>query len=186
VRGLRYPPVLRLLLLAAVVLPFGCKSRVPGYPRNWYAGVSFSAIPGVGLAAHGGKVLARPDTFDWSGEAMIIRHFLDDRDLADDGHAASSGRMTAVRAGFKHSTNPGRKVHATYRYGFMFYRASGIPGIVEAPGDYFGAYGGVGFETELSRRWTMGPEFSVAFLEGEGSLGFEVVPSFYWHLIHNF
>ncbi|MHC4973347.1 MAG: hypothetical protein ACYTG3_13550 [Planctomycetota bacterium] len=177
--------MLRLLLLALVVLQVGCKSRVPGYPRNWYGGVSFSAIPGVGLAAHGGKVLAQPDTYDWSGEAMIIRHFLDDTDFADDGFGAS-GRMTAVRAGFKHGTNPGHKIRATYRYGFMYYRATGVPGIVDFPGNYWGAYGGVGFETELSRRWTMGPEFSLAFLEGEGNLGFEIVPTFYWHLIYNF
>jgi len=175
----------RLLLLAAVVLPVGCKSRVPGYPRDWYAGVSFSAIPGVGLAAHGGKVLARPETHDWSAEAMLIRHFLDDEDLADDGNKAT-GRMTAVRAGFKHATNPGHKIRATYRYGFMFYRATGTPGIVDFPGNYYGAYGSVGFETELSRRWTMGPEFSLAFLEGEGRPGFEIVPTFFWHLIYNF
>ncbi len=174
--------MLRLLLLAAVVLPVGCKSRVPGYPRDWYGGVSFSAIPGVGLAAHGGKVLLRPETYDWSGEAMIIRHFLDDTDFADDGFGGS-GRMTAVRAGFKHSTNPGHKIRATYRYGFMFYRATGVPGIVDFPGDYYGAYASAGFETELSRHWTMGPEFSLAFLEGPE---FQIVPTFYWHLIYNF
>ncbi|MHC4549318.1 MAG: hypothetical protein ACYTEZ_11140 [Planctomycetota bacterium] len=178
--------ILSLALVALHALVFtGCRSRVPGYPRNWYAGASFSAIPGVGLAAGGGKVVVRAKQHDWAAEAQIVRHFLDDKDLADDGFG-DHGRMTAVRAGFKHSTNPGRTRHVTFRYGFMFYRATGAPGIVEAPGDYFGLYAGVGFETELSRRWTMGPELSLAVLEGEGSLSTEVVPTFHWHLFYNF
>ena len=169
----------------ALILAAGCRSRVPGYDRDWYAGGSFTAVPGVGLAAGGGKVIAHRDTYDWAVEGQIVRHFLDDKDIADDGQAAH-GRMTAVRIGMKHSVSPGSKRHATFRYGAQFYRATGTPGIVDKPGDYFGAYASFGFETELSERWTMGPEFSVALLEGEGSIGWEVVPTFFWHLWFNF
>jgi hypothetical protein len=172
---------LAFLLLPLTVLP-ACQTRVAGYPRDWYAGGSFAAIPGVGLAVEGGKVLARPDTFDWSGEAQFVWQFLDDKDLADDGHA-DHGEAMAVRAGFKHSTNPGHKRHLTLRYGFEYYHATGEPGIVDAPGDYYGAYVGFGFETELSRHWTMGPEISAAVLGGEGT---EVVPTFFWHLVYDF
>ncbi|MFI5402524.1 MAG: hypothetical protein ACHQ1G_06270 [Planctomycetota bacterium] len=172
----------RLALLATLLFA-ACQSRVAGYPRDWYAGGSFAAIPGVGLAVEGGKVLARPEQFDWSGEAQFVWQFLDDKDLADDNRA-DHGEMLAARAGFKHSTNPGHKRHLTLRYGFEFYRATGDPGIVEQAGDYYGGYVGFGFETELSRHWTMGPELSVAFLEGEGS--FEVVPGFFWHLAYDF
>jgi len=170
-----------VLLLAA----FACRSRVPGYPRDWYAGGAFSAIPGVGLAAGGGKIFHRGEKHDWAAEAQIVRHFLDDTDFADDDLGAP-GRMTAVRAGLKHRMSPGHKRHATVRYGIQFYRATGTPGIVDDPGDYFGPYLGLGFETDLSRRWTMGPEISVAFLEGEGGLGSEIVPTFFWHLFWNF
>ena len=156
-----------------------------GYPRDWYAGASFSAVPGVGLAVEGGKIIHRAEKHDWSAEGQIIRHFLDDKDFADDGFA-DHGRMTAVRVGLKHRTSPGHKRGLTFRYGFQFYRATGEPGIVDVAGDYYGFYAGLGFETELSRRWTMGPEFSVAILEGEGSISTEVVPTFFWHLIYNF
>lgn len=174
-----------LLPLFLFALPACQSARVPGYERGWYAGGAFTAIPGVGLAAGGGKVLREARTYDLSGEAQLIRHFLDDKDLADDENAAH-GRLTAVRAGLKHTFSPGHKRHLTLRYGFQFYRATGVPGIVEDPGDYLGAYAGIGFETDLDRHWTMGPEISFAFLEGEGSLPFEFVPTFFWHLIRNF
>lgn len=173
------------VFLLAVLLLAACRSRVAGYPRDWHVGGSFSAIPGVGLALEGGKVFARKDKFDWAAEAQVFRHFLDDKDFADDGFA-DHGRVTAVRAGLKHSTNPGHKRHVTWRYGFQFYRATGEPGIIERAGDYYGGYMGIGFETDLSRRWTMGPEISVAFMQGEGDRQFEVVPTFFWHLFFNF
>jgi hypothetical protein len=167
-----------LLLLAS------CRSRVDGYPRNWYADGSFSAIPGVGLGIGAGKVVARTGKLDLAGEAQFVWHAFDDKNFADDGFADHGG-MTAVRVGVKHATNPGHKRHVTYRYGFQFYRATGEPGLVDFPGDYYGAYFGFGFETDLSARWTMGPEVSVALLEGEGDLGFEAVPTFFWHLSFN-
>jgi hypothetical protein len=178
----------RLALLVPVLLGLavpGCRSRVAGPERGWYAGGAFSAIPGVGLAAGGGKVLGGAGTYDWAAEAQIVRHFLDDKDLADDENA-DHGRMTAVRAGFKHTFAPGSKRHLTVRYGFQFYRATGVPGIVEDPGDYYGFYAGVGFETDLDEHWTMGPEISLAVMEGEGPLQTEVVPTFFWHLLRNF
>jgi len=172
---------MRRLALLLLLLP-ACQTRVDGYPRDWYAGGSFSAVPSVGLAVEGGKVLARPEMFDWSGEAQFIWQFLDDKDLANDNHA-NHGEMMAVRAGFKHSTSPGQKRHLTLRYGFEYYRAVGDPGIVQRAGDYYGAYAGFGFETELSRHWTMGPELSVAYLTGTGA---EIVPTFFWHLAYDF
>jgi hypothetical protein len=173
---------MRCLAVILLLLPMACQSRVAGYPRDWYAGGAFSAIPGVGLAVEGGKVLARKDTFDWSGEAQFVWQFLDDKDLADDGQA-DHGEMMAVRAGFKHSTSPGAKRHFTLRYGFEYYRATGEPGIVDRAGDYYGGYVGFGFETELGEHWTMGPELDVAILGGEGTA---VVPGFFWHLVYDF
>jgi hypothetical protein len=88
--------------------------------------------------------------------------------------------------GFKHTLSPGHKRRITARYGFQYYRATGTPGIIADPGRYYGAYASIGFETELSRRWTMGPEMSFALLNGEGDLGLEFVPTFFWRLIYNF
>lgn len=172
-------------LLLGVFLLAACRSRVAGPPRDWYAGGSFSAVPGVGLAVEGGKVFAREDKYDWSAEGQVFRHFWDDKDLADDNFA-DHGRVTAVRAGLKHTMSPGHKRHLTCRYGFQFYRATGEPGIIEKAGDYYGGYFGIGFETDLSRHWTMGPELSVAFMQGEGGRQFEVVPTFFWHLSYDF
>jgi len=166
-----------VLLLACV----GCRSRVAGYPRDVYAGGAFTAIPGIGLAAGGGKVIRQTDKYDWAVEGQFVRHFLDDTDLADDG--TEPGRMSAARVGLKQVASPGSKQHATFRYGFQFYRATGNPGIVDQAGDYYGAYASIGFETDLSRDWSLGPEISVAVLGGEA---FEIVPTFFWNLIRHF
>jgi hypothetical protein len=32
----------------------------------------------------------------------------------------------------------------------------------------------------------MGPEISVAVLRGEGDIGVEVVPTFFWHFVFDF
>jgi hypothetical protein len=155
-----------------------------GFERDLYAGGAFSAIPGVGFAAEGGKLLRQTEKTDLFLEGMIVRHFWDDTDFADDNLGAP-GRMTAARLGVKQTLSPGSKRHATVRYGFQFYRATGAPGIIDDPGDYYGIYGGIGFETELSRRWSMGPEFSVAIMEGSGSLNTVIVPTLFWHLLFN-
>jgi hypothetical protein len=173
----------RLALLPVLLLPLAaCQTRVQDYERDWYAGGSFSAIPSVGLAVEGGKVLARPQLFDWSGEAQAIWQFLDDKDLANDNHA-THGEMQAVRVGFKQTSNPGGKRHLTLRYGFEYYRATGSPGIVDRPGYYYGPYIGFGFDTEIGEHWTMGPEVAAAFFQGEGTA---VVPGFFWHLVYDF
>ncbi|UCE87477.1 MAG: hypothetical protein JSU66_07125 [Deltaproteobacteria bacterium] len=168
--------------LCVLLLAGACRTRVAGYPRDYYAGMSFTAIPGVGLAAEGGKVVRRTDRYDLALEGQIVRHFWDDTDFADDD-LGDPGRMTAVRFGARQALSPGSKRHATFRYGFQFYRATGQPGIVDDPGDYYGFYASAGFETELSRHWSMGPEISVAVLEGEGSLPTEVVPTFFWRFV---
>lgn len=158
-----------------------CHTRQAGYPRDYYGGLSFTAIPGVGFAAHGGKVVHRAEKFDLSLEAEIVRDFWDDTDFAND-NLGDPGRMTCVRIGARQALSPGWKRHAVFRYGLQLYRATGSPGIIEDPGDYFGGYGSIGFETDLARHWSMGPEISVAVLGGEGSLPTEIVPTFFWRL----
>lgn len=170
---------LSLLLVLSLV---GCRSRIDGYSRDWYGGGAFSAIPGFGLAAGGGKVIHGAEKYDLAAEGQIIRHFLDDTDLSDDG--TDPGRMTAVRAGLKHLFSPGHKRHLTARYGVQWYRATGNPGIIDEAGDYVGAYASIGFESDLNEHWSMGPELSVAILSGEGEV--EIVPTFFWHLIRHF
>jgi len=174
-----------LVALLAFLGAAGCRSRVAGVPRDAYAGGAFSAVPGVGASLGGGKVLWRTETADIAVEGHLVRHPLDDKDIADDGFA-DSGRMTAIRLGAKHTLSPGHKRHAVFRYGAQLYRATGTPGIIDFPGDYFGFFVSAGFETDLSRNWTMGPEISVAVMEGEGSLETEVVPTLFWHFIFNF
>lgn len=180
-RGLLRVVPLALLLIAAT----GCRSRVAGYPRDAYLGGAFSAVPGLGGSIGGGKVLWRTERADIAVEGHLVRHPLDDTDLADDNLGAP-GRMTAVRVGARHVMSPGHKRHAVFRYGAQFYRATGTPGIIDFPGDYFGLYVSAGFQTELSRNWSIGPEISVAVMEGEGSLETEVVPTLFWHFIWNF
>ncbi len=176
-----------LLVVSLVVLLVvgGCRTRVAGYPRDTYFGGAFSAVPGLGASIGGGKVLWHLDRADIALEAHLVRHPLDDTDFIDDNLGAP-GRMTAVRIGAKHMMSPGRKRHPVFRWGAQFYRATGTPGIIDLPGDYFGFFVSAGFETELSRNWTVGPEISVAVMEGEGALETEVVPTLFWHFIFNF
>ena len=174
------------LLLLACAMP-ACRTRLSGgAPRDWYAGGGFSAVPQVGLTGGFGKVVKRTQTSDWAAELYAAFQFLDDKDFADDERPGADD-VTQIRAGLKHIFSPGHKRHLTIRYGAVWFRADGEhPLIIEGPGDYTGAYLAIGFETDLSARWTLGPEFALLLVDGSGDNGFEAVPQFTWHLIYSF
>jgi hypothetical protein len=169
-----------LLILCAAA----CRSRVEsGHRRDFYAGASLSAIPAVGLAVEGGKVVHRTDRFDFAIEGELAWQFLSDRDLADDGNTENTDDWVQGRIGVKQTWSPGWKRHLVARYGAVLFRATGTPGIVAEAGDYYGLYGSLGFDVEVAERWTMGPEFRLLLVGGPG---FEAVPQFGWHLVHDF
>ena len=172
--------------LLLCLLATACRSRIPSdNVRNAFVSAGLSALPQVGVALGGGWRVATRESYDLFIEAEGTVQFLDDTDFNDDGFGGP-GTFTQARLGLKHALSPGHKRHVTVRYGVLWFRARGGVTIIDAPGDYVGAYVGLGFETELSERWTMGPEIRILLVNGTGSQGFEVVPQFAWHLIFRF
>ena len=172
--------------LLLCLLATGCRSRLrQEHARDAYVSAGLSALPQVGASVGAGWRAATPESYDLYVEAEGAVQFLDDTDFNDDGFGGS-GTFTQASLGLKHALSPGHKRHVTVRYGVVWFRAPTTPTILDAPGDYVGCYVGLGFETELSERWTMGPEIRVLAVYGTGSQGFDVVPQFVWRLIFKF
>jgi hypothetical protein len=65
-------------------------------------------------------------------------------------------------------------------------RATGDPELLAVPGDYLGGYGGIAYEWDVTPQLTIGPEINVLLLEGEGSIGFEILPQLGFGILFNF
>ena len=172
--------------LLLCLLATGCRSRLrQEHARKAFFGAGLSALPQVGAAVEAGWRVAARESYDLFVELEGTVQFLDDTDFNDDG-LGGPGTFSQARLGLKHTFSPGHKRHLTVRYGAVWFRARGGVTILDLPGDYIGAYLGLGFETDLSERWTMGPEIRILLVEGTDSQGFDVVPQFGWHLIFRF
>lgn len=170
-----------LLLLALMT---GCSTA--GLGDDLYLGGSLSAVPNIGLSLSVGQVFDRDEKRAWSFELEMAHQPWDDEDFASDGNPAA-GDITQFQLGVKRSSDPFGHRHWTQRYGFGWFRARGIPNVVDEPGDYAGLYAGFGFETQLSKSVSMGPELSLmpVNMEGGGS-DLYWVPQFSWHIIWGF
>lgn len=164
------------LLLALLICMAACRSRIAREDaREVYAGIGFSALPGVGASATLGQIFSdRSELFDFAFELGTTRQDMD------------NGRFFQVQLGVKQTASPGHDRHLVFRYGLTWFRATGTPDLIDRPGDYLGLHVGVGYEWELSPRITVGPEARVLIVIGEGSLGREIVPQFGIHFIFNF
>ncbi len=160
-------------ILCALALAAGCKSRLPSERTGeLHAGVGFLAVPAAGVSVTAGQTIHdRHDFFDIAFELQAAFQFPEDS-------ATQNGKWAQIQAGAKATLSPGHPSHVVLRAGGVWFRATGDPAILDAPGDYLGLYGGVGYEWDLSPRMTAGPEFKVLVVGGEGSLGVEVVPQF--------
>jgi hypothetical protein len=165
------------LLLALMT---GCGTT--GWGDDLYMGGSLSAVPNIGLALTAGQVFERDEKRVWSFELEMTHQPWDDEDFASDGNPAA-GDITQFHMGVKRSSDPLGHRHWTQRYGFAWFRARGMPNIVQEPGDYAGFYAGFGFETQLTKSISMGPELLLmpATMEA-GASGVFWVPQFNWHI----
>jgi hypothetical protein len=170
------------LLLFALMT--GCGTT--GWGDDLYMGGSLSAVPNIGLSLTAGQIFERDEKRAWSFELEMTHQPWDDEDFAGDGNPAA-GDITQFHMGVKRSSDPLGHRHWTQRYGFGWFRARGIPNIVQEPGDYAGLYAGFGFETQLTESISMGPELSLmpATMEGGHSDVFWV-PQFNWHITWGF
>ena len=160
----------------------GCASS-PELEGDVYAGVSASALPNFGVALEAGQVFARTSSTAYSFEVEATSQFFDDKTFSDNGDP-EAGDWVQFQGGFKALIDAQDEHAWATRWGGVWFRAEGEPNIVNEEGDYLGIYGSLGFETRLSRHWSMGPELSLFLVTREKSdLELDVVPQFNWHLI---
>lgn len=165
-------------LVLALGAPFtvaGCSAPEGG--RAPRVGLAGSVLPNAGLEAQGSVLLQRRPRVDWRLEASVTQQFYDDSDIVDDGNP-EAGDFTQVGLSLRALTAAHERRHWTLRAGPVWFRARGRPNLVDEAGDYLGLRVGVGFETDLSERWSMGPELALITAYGEGK--WELVPQLTW------
>lgn len=148
---------------------------------NFYAGGGLSLFPNIGASIHAGYVVKRFSKFELAAEAEGIWQFLDDETFADDENDAA-GNWYQLKLGGLARFAPEARRHLTTRAGFTWFQANGVPNMVEKPGDYYGGYVGVGFETDLTPNLTIGPEFTLLVTKGPDTWNDGVVPQLGWKL----
>ena len=150
--------------------------------RSTYLDASLSLLPNIGVGVGGGKVFWRRPNDIWAFEVLGTYQFLDDEDFSSDGNPGA-GDWYQIRAGIKNTFAPKSRRHLTTRWGAVWFKAKGAPNIIGQPGDYYGIYGGVGFETDLTSSLTVGPELSVMVVtEVDEFHVVRPVPQLNWHV----
>ncbi len=161
-----------------------------------YVGFSPSILPGLGAGIEFGLHIKRTQSAIWSLEVGVQyqdfwKEFTNER---------GDGGFNMLRLGTRVRFNPGSCGHWTLRFGGTWFEAEGTPveldiSQIEYRGDYIGAYIGIGYEYDLGKRWSMGPEVAlvVAGLINkrpdrsptatpfDGREEVAIVPMFLWH-----
>ncbi len=176
-------------LVASLLMPLmtGC-AALEGIPggEDISLGTSFSALPNIGYSFTAAQVYDREPERTWSFELEGTHQPWDDEDLSDDGNPAA-GDITQIQIGVKRTSDPMDWKHWTQRYGVGWFRARGEPNIIQEPGDYEMVYAGFGFETQLTKSISMGPELSLTAATTEGGKSdIYWVPQFNWHITWGF
>ncbi len=162
----------------------GCSLDRWRKPGELYMDLAAMALPSIGGGFGFGQVFSREDGKTWSFEALAGLQSLDDGTLWAD----SDGEFGQFRGGVKVAFADRGMGHWVGRAGLAFLRNTGeIQGFSDT-GDYFGGYVGIGYEFEINKWLTMGPEISltVADKEGLSDIDIEVLPQFLWHVIIKF
>lgn len=172
----RLPVLFALFALAAV----GCRTRVQE-ERDYdlYGGVGVSGLPDVGGSVTAGQIAGRTGKYDFAFELRATLQGGEDS-------ATQNGRFFHLQAGAKQIASPGHRGRPFFRYGVTWFRANGKPKIVDKRGDYLGAYVGGGYEWDLSEHWTVSPDVTANFVNGEGSTGADFVPQVALSLLFRF
>ena len=153
---------------------------------QFHADLAFSALPNVGVAVSAGQVVNESPERTWAFELEAVSQFFDDEFFIDDGNPAA-GHFGEIRIGLKRSPAWHSRRRWVTRLGGVWFRANGIPNIVQNPGDYVGLYGSLGFETRLSDTLSVGPEVSLALARQEGAGGaWDLLPQFFWRATWSF
>jgi len=146
-----------------------------------YVGLAGSLLPNVGLQVFGGRVIGGSRAAPTSLEAGLTWQFLDDEAFADDGNP-EAGDWVQADVGLRFTRSIACARRSVLRVGASYVHAEGEPNILQFPGDYFGGYVGVGFETDLNGSVTIGPDLTVHVRTKDGSFTHGIVPQLTWRL----
>ena len=149
--------------------------------RDVRFGIGLSALPNLGVAGSISARVARRPELDWRAELQVHYQFLDDEDFADDGFPAA-GDWTQLGVGVLARTNPDARRHWLWRFGLEVFEARGTPNIVDSEGTFVALRLGLGFETDLTPRLSIGPELAVMPAYGGEDDEFRFVPQLTWGL----
>jgi len=166
-----------LIALGAVA----CRTRIQREnDSEVYGGLGISALPDVGVTVVAGQYFYRSNPkFDLAFEMRATRQGGNDS-------ASQSGKFFQIQAGVKQVMSPGHDRRLFFRYGATWLRATGNPNIFNVPGDYLGVFAAAGYEWDLTERLILSPEISVNAIDGEGGIGFEVLPQAMVSLLFRF
>jgi len=163
-------------LLALLLCMAACRSRIPREDvRRAYVDLGVSALPGVGGSATLGQLFSdRKELFDFAFEMTSTLQKVDE------------GKFFQVQAGVKQTASPGHDSHMVLRYGLTWFRVTGNPEFIRLAGDYLGGYFGIGYEWDLGKNITIGPEARIVIVGREGTFEVEAFPQLGLHFTFNF
>ncbi len=154
---------------------------------DFYAGLSATAFPGIGASAEFGQVFARTDRATWSFEVQATRQYMASFLGGESGAGNDDDDYASIRGGFKVSLSPCSCRHLVARLGATAFRSTFTSDTLDVEGTYNGFYAGLGYEFDLSDRWTTGPEATAMFGWQEGNVdNTAFLPQVGWHLIYRF
>ena len=158
-----------LLLLGACASPLG------GEDIDLTVGAS--ALPGYGVTT---GIAQRMTTTE---NARIDLEFDWTRQKVDDDPDGTDDSWQQIQLGLLWKKDPLETRHWIARAGVAWLRAQGDPVYLDEPGDYGGVYLGLGYLWETSPHLSTGPDFTLLFVEGEGSQGGGLIPQIAWRLV---
>ena len=134
-----------------------------------------SFLPNLGLAASVAVPLG--EASPWRFEARFTDQFVDDKAFADDGNP-EAGNWTQLDLGLLHLTEGDGERAWSVRLGLVGFEARGEPNLVDEPGEYVGAYLGLGRFWSFGRGFAFGPEVTLVGATGEDP--FALFPQLTW------
>jgi hypothetical protein len=157
------------------------RSRSSGL--HGYAGGFVAVLPGIGAGLEFGVQVGASRCANTYLDFSLQYQDLYEEFIEED----QTGKFTNARVGLKWEFNPCGCHHPTLRVGGTWFFASGNPDVIDVSdiavrnGDWFGVYLGLGWEWEINRRLSTGPEASVIFAWDSATGTTGIVPTFMWH-----
>jgi hypothetical protein len=171
--------------LPAILLALAGCTGVPLQESDLSVNAGLSALPNLGFTVGLEQVFRRAEGTSDSLELLATLQPWDDEDILSDGNP-SAGNFAQFQLGVKRDRPLGEDRWWTTHGGVVWFRATGEPNIVQKPGDYLGVYGGVGFQMQVTKNLSIGPDLSLLLVSLERSGEVDVVPQLAWRVTFGF